>query len=374
MTSKIQRILSAATVEYIHNNHVSFQQVKALNAIGSCRTKNMGTHSLSCSCGHMKTINNSCGNRHCPVCGSFKKELWVMKQQESLLPSHYFHLVFTLPDTLNSFIYFNQKELYSLMYQAASKTLLELSADKFGVTPGFTLVLHTWGQNLGYHPHLHCILAGGGLSLDQTHFKTFKKKFFIHIKILSALFKGKFLHGFKELLTQGSLYSPNNLQDTLTSFLDDLYSKDWVVFSRPVFKCAAHVIKYLARYTHRVAISDHRIISVTDTQVSFNYLDNRDGKKKSLTLSQEEFVHRFLMHILPHKFVKIRHYGFLSNRFRSEKVALCRKLIARQKGVKLIFPKLPDKLTLLEALIGKENLCCPKCGRYFTYNHEVCLT
>mgnify|MGYP002477323884 FL=1 len=188
-----------------------------------------------------------------------------MKQQESLLPSHYFHLVFTLPDTLNSFIYFNQKELYSLMYQAASKTLLELSANKFSVTPGFTLVLHTWGQNLGYHPHLHCILAGGGLSLDQTHFKTFKKKFFIHIKILSALFKGKFLHGFKELLTPGSLYSPNNLQNTLTSFLDDLYSKDWVVFSKPVFKCAAHVIKYLARYTHRVAISDHRIISVTDT-------------------------------------------------------------------------------------------------------------
>ena len=192
----------------------------------------MGTHSLSCECGHSKTINNSCGNRHCPVCGTFKRELWVQNQQQSLLPSHYFHLVFTVPDTLNPLIYYNQNQLYNLMYQAASKTLLQLSATNLGVIPGFSLVLHTWGQNLNYHPHLHCILAGGGLSLDHSHFKSFKKKFFIHVKVLSALFKGKLLHGLKELLAQNALSLPSDCQGSLTSFLDELYAKDWVVFSK----------------------------------------------------------------------------------------------------------------------------------------------
>ncbi len=370
MKSKIQHILSAATVEYISNHHVSFQQVKALNAIGSCQTKNMGTHSLSCECGHSKTVNNSCGNRHCPTCGSFKKEMWVQNQQQSLLPSHYFHLVFTLPDTLNPLIFYNQKELYDLMYQTASSTLLELSAEKHGVTPGFSLVLHTWGQNLNYHPHLHCILAGGGLSLDQTHFKSFKKKFSIHVKVLSAVFKGKFLEKLKKLLVGDTLAQPDGYWDSLTSFLDDLCSKDWVVFSKPVFKYANHVLKYLGRYTHRVAISDHRINEVTDTHVAFSYMDNRDKKKKTMTITRDDFVHRFMMHVLPHRFVKIRHYGFLSNRFRSEKVTLCRKFIAKQRGLVLQLPKLPDKLQILEQLIGKDKLCCPECGRYFTY----CLT
>ncbi len=217
---------------------------------------------------------------------------------------------------------------------------------------------------------MHCILAGGGLSLDQSHFKSFKKKFFIHVKVLSAVFKGKFLHKLKKLLVGDTLVQPDGYWDSLTSFLDDLYAKDWVVFSKPVFKCANHVIKYLGRYTHRVAISDHRITELTDIHVSFNYLDNRDKKRKTMTLTRKDFVYRFLMHILPYKFVKIRHYGFLSNRFRSEKVALCRKFIAQQRGLVLMLPKQPDKLEILEQLIGKDKLCCPECGRYFTY----CLT
>jgi hypothetical protein len=240
--------------------------------------------------------------------------------------------------------------------------------------------LHRRAVTAGYdQPHIHCIFVGGGLSKDHSHFKSFKKKFFIHVKILSAVFKGKFLEGLKKLYLSGefepaSQTSTLSSSDTFQSFLDSLYDKDWIVFSKSVFKCADHVIKYLGRYTHRVAISDFRIKSISNNEVSFSYHDNKDGgKQKIMTLAYHEFMRRFLLHVLPHKFVKIRHYGFLSNRFRSSKVALCRKLIAKQGGLVLnVLPRL-DKVRLLEKLIGKEKLCCPKCGRYFTYNHEVNL-
>ena len=215
------------------------------------------------------------------------------------------------------------------------------------------------------------------MSKDHSHFKSFKKKFFIHVKILSAVFKGKFLEGLKKLYSSGDLptaneKSPLSSSDTFQSFLDSLYDKDWIVFSKSVFKCADHVIKYLGRYTHRVAISDFRIKNISNNEVFFSYHDNKDGgKQKIMTLTYHEFMRRFLLHVLPHKFVKIRHYGFLSNRFRSSKVALCRKLIAKQGGLVLNVVPLLDKVRLLEKLIGKEKLCCPKCGRYFTYNHEV---
>lgn len=379
--NKLQSILSDNAVDFISNHSVSFQQVKAINAITSCRTPNMGSHELSCACGHKKIVSNSCSNRHCPTCGTFKKEVWVQKQQESLLPSHYFHLVFTVPDSLRKLIFFNQDLLYNLLYEATSKTLLDLSNEKLGVTPGFSLILHTWSQTLMFHPHLHCILAGGGLSMskEHTYFKSFKKKFFLHVKVLSAVFKGKFLEGLKKLYYAGDLKLPYDLislsdSDSFKSFLDALYLKDWIVFSKSVFKSANHVLKYLGRYTHRVAISDYRIVNQSDESVTFSYQDNKDGgKKKLMTLSTVEFMRRFLLHVLPHRFVKIRHYGFLSNRFRSEKVALCRKFIAKQRGIILrVIPPL-DKFDLLVKLIGKEKLSCPKCGNFYTYNHEVSL-
>lgn len=377
--NKLQSIISQNAMDYISSHSLSFQQVKAINAIASCRTPNMGSHILSCDCGHSKVVSNSCSNRHCPTCGTFKKELWVHNQQQSLLPSHYFHLVFTLPDSLRSLVLFNQEVLYNLLYKATSKTILDLSNDKLGVTPGFSLILHTWSQTLSFHPHLHCILVGGGLSKDQIYFKTFKKKFFVHVKVLSAVFKAKFLEGLKKLYYNGDLKFPYDLaslfdHDSFQSFLAHLYDKDWVVFSKSVFKCATHVLKYLGRYTHRVAISDYRINDFTDNTVTFTYQDNKDhGKKKVMTISTDEFMRRYLLHVLPHKFVKIRHYGFLSNRFRSEKVALCRKFIAKQRGVVLkVFPTL-DKFNLLLKIIGKDKLCCPKCGNFYTYQYEVNL-
>ena len=262
--NKLQSIISIKPEEFISNHHVSYQQVKAINNIISCQTSNMGSHKLSCDCGHEKIVHNSCRNRHCPICGNFKKEMWVQKQQESVIPSHYFHLVFTLPSELRSLVYFNQKSLYGLMYNATSKTLLDLSKSQFGVIPGFSLILHTWSQTLMFHPHLHCILAGGGLSLDQSHFKSFKKKYFLPIKMLSRVYKAKFLEKLKYLYENDELVFPNDLKqleqpNIFQIFIDALFKKDWVVFSKRVFKSAQHVIRYLGRYTHKVAIYADRI-------------------------------------------------------------------------------------------------------------------
>lgn len=346
MQSKIQTLFKEDTPKYLDNNIVSIQQLKALNAVSFCQTKDMGTHNLSCDCGFNKIINNSCGNRHCPSCGTYKKEVWIQNQQQALLPTQYYHLIFTLPDILNPLIYFNQNTLYTLMYQAASETILQLTTDKYRATPGFSLILHTWGQTLNYHPHLHCILAGGGLSVNKNRFIFFKKKFFIHVKILSALFKGKFMDKLKSLIKNEELKIPTIYKDELQSIIDQLYSKDWVVYSKPVFKCAEHVIKYLGRYTHRVAISNHRIRTLTDKTITFSYKDYRDNKTKTMTLLREDFIQRFLMHVLPHRFCKIRHFGFLANRYRSANVSTCRKHIQKQTGLLLFLPRKLTKLQL----------------------------
>lgn len=347
--SKLQSIIAMNPLDYINNKGLSFQQVKAINSIIGCQTASMGSHRLTCECGHEKIVHNSCYNRHCPICGNFKKEMWIQKQQESTIPNHYFHLVFTIPNMLRPLAYYNQKAIYNLMYGAASKTLLDLSKEKLGSIPGFSLILHTWSQTLTFHPHLHCILVGGGLSLEQSHFKSFKKKFFLHVKVLSVVFKGKFMEGLKALYNKDKLVFPSDFatldeQIKFKSYVDGLYEKDWIVYSKPAFKSPAHVIKYLGRYTHKIAIYDSRIVSFDEDSVTFSYLDrSNQNKRREMTLSREEFIRRFLMHVLPHRFVKIRHYGFLSNRFRSSKVHLIRCLIARQRGVVLPVMKALDK-------------------------------
>lgn len=191
--NNIQSIFTKHALSYINSNHLSIQQLKAINSISFCKTSKMGSHILYCDdCGNRKVVYNSCGNRHCPSCGFLSKEMWLHKQQESLLPIHYFHLVFTIPDDLRLIVFTNQKTLYNLMYETVSKTIIKLSNEKLNVNPGFSLLLHTWGQNLMFHPHLHCILPGGGLSFDNRYFKTFKKKFFIHVKVLAKVFRTKF--------------------------------------------------------------------------------------------------------------------------------------------------------------------------------------
>ncbi len=378
--NKLQSIIAINPQDFISNHHLSFQQVKAINAIISCQTANMGSHKLNCECGFEKTVHNSCYNRHCPICGNFKKEMWIQKQSESTIPSPYFHMVFTIPQELRSIAYYNQKEIYNLIYDAASKTILDLSKNKYNVIPGFTLILHTWNQTLVFHPHLHCILAGGGLALNSVHFKSFKKKFFLHVKILSMVFKGKFMEGLKNLNLKNNLVFLNELEhlnnaSSFQVFIDSLYNKDWIVYSKPAFKSAEHVIKYLGRYTHKVAIYENRILSFSEDSVTFSYLDRSDSnKRRQMTISRDEFIRRFLLHVLPYKFTKIRHYGFLSNRLRHSKTVLIRSCIARQKGVVIPKIKIMDKYELLQKLIGKDKLCCPHCGQYYTYNHGVILS
>lgn len=374
--NKIQSIISIKPGEFVNTHHLSFQQIKVINNIISCQTTNMGSHRLTCECGHEKIVYNSCHNRHCPICGNFKKEVWIQKQQESVIPSHYFHLVFTVPSELRSIIYFNQSKLYNLMYHATSKTILDLSKNQLDTIPGFSLILHTWSQTLIFHPHLHCILAGGGLSLDQTQFRSFKKKYFLPIKMLSHVYKAKFLEGLKLLYNSGELVFPNNIKSleqpkVFQELIDNLFSKDWVVYSKRVFKSAKHVINYLGRYTHKIAIYANRIKNFDENTVTFEYHDRSDNnKRKELTLEREEFVRRFLDHVLPYRFTKIRHYGFLSNRLRHSNTFLIRQMIEVQRGIVITLVKALDKDALLLKLIGKERMRCPKCGGFFHYNYD----
>lgn len=323
---------------------LSPSQAKAFHMIRHCRTPSLGTHFQVCTeCGSLDVSYNSCRNRHCPKCQQAVQEQWVNAQMAKLLPVGYFHLVFTLPKELNTLVFQNQHRLYALLLQAAGHTLVELAKDpKFlGATIGVTSVLHTWGQNLSFHPHAHCIVPGGGLSQDGLRFVRSSKKFFIPVKVISRKFKGKFLHLLKQAYEQRELAFFNeasslSIKDNFQAFIDPLYAKDWVVFCKKPFKSPAHVVKYLGRYTHRVAISNSRIKSFDGETVTFAWRDYKDGNKsKLMTLRVSEFARRFLLHVLPDRFVKIRHYGILCSRNMGTKLLKCRKLT----GSKPLEPK-----------------------------------
>lgn len=329
------------------NYTLSPVQAKAFFAMGHCRTSVFGAHIDTCDeCGFIKISYNSCRNRHCPKCQAFKKELWVEKQNQYLLGTGYFHVVFTLPADLHPLALQNQNAVYGLFFKAVSETLLELCAGNkyLGATPGFTTVLHTWGQNLMFHPHIHCIVTGGGLTKDSK-WRTSRKKFFIPVKVLSRKFRGKFLFYLKQ---SGFLF------DTT------LYRKDWVVYCKPPFRNASKVITYLGRYTHRVAISNNRILALKDGKVTFSWRDYRDHyKHKTMTVSAVEFIRRFMLHILPPGFRKIRHYGILAARDKSKRVSLCKKL-TRSACPEPTPPSSP--VEKLRKMLGADFDLCPCCG------------
>lgn len=318
----------------------SLQQFKVLNSITNCRTPKLGGHANVCtSCGNVSIAYNSCRDRHCPMCQSIKREKWKVDRTADLLNTHYFHIVFTVPDSLNSLFYHNQNILYSALMKTAANTLLQLTKQEkhLGAEIGLTGILHTWSQTISYHPHVHFIVPGGGLCLKTNRFKETNKKFFIPLQILSSVFRGKF----KTELYR--LFKDNQLQDHKTSSLitesklEDLinllYKEKTVINIKPNFESPVHVIKYLCQYTHRVAISNHRIISMDNDTVSFKYKDNKDkdkngiGKSKIMTLKGTEFIRRFLMHVLPNRFVKIRHYGIFAGRNRPTKLVFCQRLM-----------------------------------------------
>lgn len=357
--AEIQDIFNQLDPSYINRLHLS--QIKAFRAISNCRTSALGYHANSCdNCDYEKFAYNSCRNRNCPKCQTLKKEQWIHKQEQYLLDIPYFHVVFTLPSELNQITLQNQSVVYTLLFKAVSETLKELASDEkyLGAKLGLTTVLHTWGQNLSYHPHIHCIIPGGGLTSDGK-WKNSREKFFLPVKVLSRKFRGKFLSYLKNAdlafyTTIADLENPVHF----SSLISSLHQKEWVVYCKKPFGSAKLVISYLGRYTHRVAITNNRIISATDNQVTFTYRDYRDSNKiKEMTLSTEEFARRFLMHVLPSGFHKIRHFGLLAPRDKFERIILCKKLT----GMKIVTFQPKETEDFLREMMGADFNKCPHC-------------
>ena len=366
---KIQKIWQDSYGDYCQSGHFqSGEQKKASRAILACKSGRLGVNVSECGeCGHIEFHNNSCRNRNCPNCQAVLKEIWVDQRRAEVIDSPYFHVVFTLPHELNPLIYCNQKLLYGLLHKCCSETLLELSADKkyLGAQPGIIQVLHTWNQELDYHVHMHCIISGGGLTSDHRIRKS-SAKFFIPVKVLRDKFKGKYLSLLNALHQQEKLVFSSSckaLQDPSEwkTFKNNLYGKDWCPYIKETFNGFGNAIEYLGRYTHRIAISNNRILSVTETEVAFSARGMKPGdSKRQVTLSHEEFIRRFLMHVLPAGFQKIRYYGFLNNRMKSKNL----KLIFRIQGGQR-FRQRYTGLSMAELLKAVWNIdlsICPECG------------
>lgn len=322
--------------EYLRGYGATAAQRQVLRAIQNCRTAALGGHVEACDrCGHRQVAYNSCRNRHCPKCQGPATIRWLAARESELLPVPYFHLVFTLPATLGPLALQNPKVVYSLLMQAAAQALLEVAANPkhLGAEIGFLAVLHTWGQNLLHHPHVHCVVPAGGLAPDGARWLPARRNFFLPVRVLSRVFRGKFLAGLKRALTQGALQFHGALAELAQTeaferLLDQAVRQEWVVYAKPPFGGPQQVLKYLARYTHRVAISNRRLRALQDGQVTFRWKDYaQGGRKRRMTLPAVEFIRRFLLHVLPTGFVKIRHYGFMANRFRQAKRELCRRLL-----------------------------------------------
>ena len=345
---EIQDILNKHADAYISTHKLNSVQHKAVRSIRDCRTAKLGGHMDTCpECGVASQSYNSCRNRHCPKCQTLSKEKWIDSRKIDLLNVGYFHVVFTVPQELNSIIFSNQERCYNLLFQCVSQTLKELALDTkyLGADIALTAVLHTWGQNLSFHPHIHCIVPSGGLSKDGFWINS-RKKFFIPVKVLSRKFRGKFMANLKSLF------------DLDNKLILSCYNKEWVVYCKPPFKTSACVIEYLGRYTHRVAISNNRISNLEDNQVSFKWRDYKDSNKwKLMTINVDEFIRRFLMHILPQGFMKIRHYGFLSSRGKQLKLAKCKSMTNT-----LLEHTRRSTIEILTEILGRKPSVCRSCG------------
>ena len=364
LTLEVADIIRQHGKDFIESNRsrLSWQQLKVLRAIERCRTAALGGHLDRCSrCGHRAISYNSCRNRHCPKCLTNARDRWLADRQKELLNVGYFHVVFTLPHELSWLALHNQKVVYQLLFQTSAESLLEIAADPkhLGAQIGFLSVLHTWGQTLQHHPHVHCVIPAGGLSADGLRWVHPRYAFFLPVKVLSRVFRGKFVAALKRAFRKGKLTFPGSLQAlaSKTAFaasLRTLFRKDWVVYAKAPFGGPEHVLHYLARYTHRVAISNHRLLGLADGQVTFRWKDYAHGsKKRKMTIGAHEFLRRFLLHVLPKGFVRIRFFGFLANRRRSTTLAQCQQLLAAQPECR------PRALALPPAV---STWLCPLCG------------
>jgi hypothetical protein len=322
-----------------YGSHLAWPHRKVLDAIVRCRTAALGGHLDQClSCGHQAISYNSCRNRHCPRCQGNARARWLAARSAELLPVPYFHIVFTLPHEFSSLILQNKRLLYDLLFRASAATLLEAARDPryFGAQIGFLGVLHTWGQSLEHHPHIHYIVPAGGLSRDACRWIDSSRRFFLPVKVLSKIFRRKFSDELQELFQQHRLQLHNSLDqlaspDRFSRWLRQLVRKDWVVYAKPPFGGAEHVLNYLARYTHRVAISNHRLVACENHRVSFRWKDYaHGGKQKVMTVPADEFLRRYLLHVLPKGLVRIRHFGLFANRSRAASLERCRSLLGTQ--------------------------------------------
>lgn len=324
-----------------HGGSLSGAQRQALADLARCRTAALGGHAYHCrDCGRDRIAYNSCRNRHCPTCQASARARWLDREAKLLLPVEYFHVVFTLPAEIAALALVNPTALYELLFQSASATLREVAANpkRLGASVGVLMVLHTWGQNLHHHPHVHCVVTGGGLSCDvkgrveaQPKWVSCRPGFFLPVRVLSRVFRAKYRDGLRRLADDGRLTLPERLREpaAFASWLAEQTQRDWVVYAKKPFGGPAQVLKYLARYTHRVAISNSRIVDVSEGKVTFGYKDYADDhRSKVMTLSGVEFLRRFVQHVLPKGFVKVRHYGLVANRDRDVRLTVCRLVLA----------------------------------------------
>jgi Putative transposase/Transposase zinc-binding domain len=362
---EVADLIRAAGAAFIQRNRpwISWKHIKVLLAIARCRTAALGGHLDQCTrCGHRATISyNSCRNRHCPKCQTGARERWIAARRRELLPTRYVHVVFTLPRQLAPLTLQNKKVVYDLLFRTSAETLLEVARDPrhLGAEVGFFSVLHTWNQKLGLHPHVHCVVPAGGLSPDRTRWIKPHEAFFLPVKVLSRVFRGKFVAAlqcaFREdrLRFQGSLTSLS-YPKTFAAWLRPLFRKDWVVYSKRPFGGPEYVLQYLGRYTHRVAISNHRLVSLAEGKVTFRWRDSaHNNEQRLMTLSLDEFLRRFLLHVLPKGFVRIRNFGFLANRRRATLLPLCFHLLGSAPQTEQELPTAKDAHDLR---------LCPQCG------------
>ena len=366
---KIQQIWNHSFDSFRSSGHyISDVQLKAAQAIMNCKSGILGCNISQCTdCGHMEFHNNSCRNRNCPNCQAVLKEVWVDRRRAEVIDSPYFHVVFTLPHELNPLIYCNQKLLYGLLHRCCAETILELSANKkwLGATPGIIQILHTWNQQLDYHVHMHCIVSGSGLTKDGKIRKS-AKSFFIRTEVLRDKFKGKYMAHLSSLYERGSLTFSSSCEKLCNYYhwkewKNKLYEMDWCPYIKETFNGFGNAIEYLGRYTHKIAVSNSRILSVSDDTVTFSARGKKPGDPKRLiSLEHIEFIRRYLMHVLPSGFQKIRYYGFLNNRYKTRNLKLIFKLQGHQR-----FKAKYINLSMAELLKAVWNLdihVCPECG------------
>jgi hypothetical protein len=370
---EVADILRAQGKRFIdhYERSLSYQQLKAYRAVLACRTALLGGHLDVCAdCGHEAPISyNSCRNRHCPRCQAQARERWLEARQQELLETSYFHVVFTVPHELNVFALTCPRVFYDLLFRSAADTLLEVARNpqRLGADIGVLAILHTWGQNLLLHPHIHCVVPAGGLSPDRTRWIATEHRFLLPLPILRKVFRGKFVAGLRRLHRKGQLRCEGPAADYLdarrfSQLMRTVHRQPWVVYARQAMGGPRQVLRYLGRYTHRIAISNHRLIGFDGERVAFRWKDYaHGGKKGAMTLDAREFLRRFFLHVLPLGFVRIRHYGLLANRFRHQSIAIARALLARRQ--RLVHSSL--RLTASSTPVARTTPAlwhCPRCG------------